>query len=154
MWRLIGNVVALAAAFTTSEVRAAGRADSSISALHTATKVAQAGFDGDLAVRTFNALAEPNLGDADLTTATSAARETYLLCWEHQLIQRGDREPTDLTIEINIVPSNAADGETAAAGISEPLVIPLPPALWSGLGGLTGLGVMGIWRRVTRRSRW
>ena len=52
-----------------------------------------------------------------------------------------------------IKPADAADAGATAAALAEPLLIPLPPAVRSGLGGLVGLGLLGAMRRSTRWLR-
>ena len=87
------------------------------------------------------------------TTQEAEAVSTYMQCWEDKLGKSGDRGSNSLLIDIH-VPGVTGEfivmGEAAA---SEPLLIPLPPAVWSGLGGLLGVGVLGAIRRA-RGSRW
>ena len=65
----------------------------------------------------------------------------YLLCWEDKLAGRSDRDYNDLVVEMQAA-------ETASQiPLSQPLLIPLPPAAWTGLGGLLGLGFASALRR-------
>jgi len=122
--------------------------------------------DGDLcfgrghkANRVYSSLAESNRDGADhLVTyqvesgsAADDGSSTYLLCWEDKLGRRSDRDFNDMVVEIRT--ASTASEAAAAAAISEPLLIPLPPALWSGLGGLIGVGAFGAVRR-SRGCRW
>ena len=81
--------------------------------------------------------------------AAGEGSATFLLCWEDKLARRSDRDYNDMVIEIRTSTSAAA----AAAALAEPLLIPLPPGVWSGLGGLLGLGAIGAFRRTVRRVR-
>ena len=65
----------------------------------------------------------------------------YLLCWEDKFARRSDRCAQDMAAEVQ------------AAAASEPLLIPLPPAAFSGLIGLAGLAGVGVVRRVRRSLR-
>ena len=100
--------------------------------------------------------------------STDGGLSTYLACWEGNLTRRTGGDVSNLVIEIRTTLPSAKSSPSSAlstsspmprmsadvAAISEPLLIPLPPALWSGLSGLIGLGVVGAYRRTTRRARW
>lgn len=114
---------------------------------------------GHKANRVYSSIAESNRDRADhlLTYAVDSgdaddATATYLLCWEDKLGRRSDRDFNDLVVEIRTAATGGQAADSAAV-ISEPLLIPLPPALWSGLGGLIGLGAFGAVRR-SRGRRW
>jgi hypothetical protein len=114
---------------------------------------------GRKANRVYSSVAENNRDDADHlvsyevhSAGADAGSSTYLLFWEDKLGRRSDRDFNDLVVEIRTA-STASDAAATAAAISEPLLIPLPPALWSGLGGLVGLGAFGAVRR-SRGRRW
>ena len=69
----------------------------------------------------------------------------YLLCWEDKFAKRSDRDYNDLVVELTA-------GEAASeAAMAEPLLIPLPPAAWTGLGGLMAVGVFSRLRGIRRR---
>lgn len=61
---------------------------------------------------------------------------TYVLFWEDKWGPKSDFDFNDLVVEV-----------TAK---SDPLMIPLPPAAWSGLAGLGVIGVIGGSRRARR----
>ena len=140
---------------------AAGRKFDVSGACDSATSV-----DGELcfargrkANRMFSSVAASNRDGTDhlvsyqvQTPGGDEGAATYLLCWEDRLGKRSDRDYNDMVIELKTTPTLAGAAATAAAAISEPLLIPLPPALWSGLGGLVGLGVFGAVRRSKRRT--
>jgi hypothetical protein len=113
---------------------------------------------GRKANRVFSSLAGSNRDGADhLVTyqvdgATPDGTNTYLLCWEDKLGRRSDRDFNDMVVEVRTA-SKVSEDAAAAAAISEPLLIPLPPALWSGLAGLAGVGALGAVKRV-RGGRW
>lgn len=68
----------------------------------------------------------------------------YLLCWEGKFAKNTAPDFNDLVIEMQA-------GQVAEANsVTEPLLIPLPPALWSGLSGLAGLAGAYAYRRVRR----
>ena len=69
----------------------------------------------------------------------------YLLCWEERFARRSDRDYNDLVIE-----AKAADA-AARAPLTEPLLIPLPPAAWPGLAGL-GAVAWSLRRRGAARG--
>ena len=94
---------------------------------------------------------------------------TFLRCWEGKLGQR-DRGADEMVIAFNAAPDlsaglgqdpgSAARSAAAAAlapaedaSAAPPLLIPLPPALWTGLGGFAGLGIVGVVRRSRRWMR-
>ena len=77
---------------------------------------------------------------------TAQRASVYLLCWEDKLARRSDRDYNDLVVELE-----AAD-VAAQAPLSQPLLIPLPPPAWTGLGGLLGLGVASALRRRQIRA--
>jgi len=85
-------------------------------------------------------------------SAADNGTATYLLCWEDKLGRRSDRDFNDMVVEIRTA-TTANEAAASAAAISEPLLIPLPPAVWSGLSGLIGLGAFGAVRR-SRGRRW
>ena len=113
---------------------------------------------GRKASRMFSSIAGPNRDDTDPlvshqvdTPGEGNGATTYLLCWEDKLGQGSDRDYNDTVGEIK--PADAADAGATAAALAEPLLIPLPPAVRSGLGGLVGLGLLGAMRRSTRWLR-
>jgi len=61
---------------------------------------------------------------------------TYVLFWEDKLGPKSDFDFNDLVVEV-----------TAK---SDPLMIPLPPAAWSGLAGLAMIGLVGGSKRARR----
>ena len=109
---------------------------------------------GRKANRTFSSVAGANRDGMDhlVTYAVrtpadqSDAATTYLLCWEDKLAKRSDRDYNDMVMEMRTTSSAAA----AAAALSEPLLIPLPAAVWSGLAGLLGVGAIGAFRKARR----
>lgn len=68
----------------------------------------------------------------------------YLMCWEGKFTQRSDRDYNDLVIEVQAAPVAQANP------FSEPLLIPLPAAVWSGLSGLIGVALIRPLRRLCR----
>lgn len=120
-------------------------------------------LDGNLVVargrkpgRTFSSVAAANRDGMDhlvsyevKNAAAGEGSAMYLLCWEDKLAKRSDRDYNDMVVEIRTTSSAAA----AAAALAEPLLIPLPLGVWSGLGGLLGLGAMGAMRGLRRRVR-
>ena len=111
--------------------------------------------DGDLVytkgrgkgAKTFSSVASSNRDGMDHLVAyevkgTSGQRASvYLLCWEDRFAGRSDRDYNDLVVEVQ-----AAEAASQAA-MSQPLLIPLPPAAWTGLSGLVGLGLAARLRR-------
>lgn len=81
--------------------------------------------------------------------AAGEATNTYLLCWEDKFARRSDRDYNDMVVEVKTASGAAA----AAAALTEPLLIPLPAGLWSGLGGLLGLGAIRFLRNAARHAR-
>lgn len=67
----------------------------------------------------------------------------YLRCLESHLAPRNDRGDSRLVFEME------AAEVTSRAALAQPLLIPLPPAAWTGLGGF--LGVAGVLYRARRR---
>lgn len=63
------------------------------------------------------------------------AGSTTLLFWEDNTSRKSDFDFNDLILEIS----------------TEPLLIPLPAAAWSGLTGLIGLGAFAGFKRMRRR---
>lgn len=109
---------------------------------------------GRRASRAFSSVANANRDGVDhlvtyrVTRADGAEPvSTYLLCWEDKLGRRGDRDYNDRVIELR---THSGEVATAAAA-SEPLLIPLPPALWSGLAGIIVLGGIRGTRCLRRR---
>ena len=91
--------------------------------------------DADVAVR----------GNELLLETAGAAEEPgsiYLLCWENRFTQRSDRDDNNLVIEIHVAE------EAEQMPLSQPLLIPLPPAAWPGLAGLVAVA-WGLRRRRT-----
>ena len=110
---------------------------------------------GRKASRGFSSVADANRDGVDHlvtyeVTGHSAAGadpvSTYQLCWEDKLGRRNDSDYNDLIIELR----TDAGGVATAAAISEPLLIPLPPAVWSGLTGIAALATVSAARRVRR----
>lgn len=112
--------------------------------------------DGDLVfakgrgkrAKTFSSVASSNRDGMDhLVTyevkGTSGQQASvYLLCWEDRFAGRSDRDYNDLVVEVQAAEAAARDP------MSQPLLIPLPPGAWTGLGGLLGLGIVA---RLHRR---
>ena len=73
----------------------------------------------------------------------------YIVSWEDRLGHRAERSLDDMVIEIRL-PEGA---DQTASVVSEPLLIPLPSALWSGLSSFVCLGVLGVVKR-SRGRRW
>jgi hypothetical protein len=103
---------------------------------------------GPHANRVYASVARPNRESG----AAADESGTYLLCWQDRLGRRSDRDITDMSVQIQPA-SITGEVIPPAPVISEPLLIPLPPALWSGLSGLIGLGAFGAVRR-SRGRRW
>ena len=97
--------------------------------------------------QTFSSVASSNRDGMDhLVTyevkgATAQQASVYLLCWEDRFAGRSDRDYNDLVVEVS-----AAEAMSRNA-VSQPLLIPLPPAAWTGLSGMLGLAVLA-------RLRW
>jgi hypothetical protein len=117
------------------------------------TAQSAAPVDGDLVMgrgrRTFSSVVAVNRDRMDHLVSyevkgTAEQTSVYLLCWEDKFARRSDRDYNDLVIELQ-----AAEA-AARAPISQPLLIPLPPAAWPGLAGLLSVGVMS--RREASRS--
>jgi hypothetical protein len=106
------------------------------------------------AQRTISSVASANRDGMDhLVTyevkgASGQQAPVYLLCWEDKFARRSDRDFNDVVIELQ-----AAEA-AARAPLTQPLLIPLPPAAWPGLGGLLGGGI--VWRLRLRKTarRW
>jgi hypothetical protein len=127
---------------------------------------ADANLDGSLtlgrvrgrkATQTFSSVATVNRDGLDhLVTyevkgagAAGEAASTYLLCWEDKFSKRSDRDFNDMVVEVKTVSGAVA----STAALTEPLLIPLPSGMWSGLGGLLGLGAIRFVRGAARRIR-
>lgn len=101
--------------------------------------------------KTFSSVALSNRGGMDqLVTyevkgSSGQPASVYLLCWEDRFAGRSDRDYNDLVVEVQAAEAVARDA------MSQPLLIPLPPAAWSGLSGLVGLGVLSRLRRRQTR---
>ena len=82
---------------------------------------------------------------------------TYLRSWGEKLSRPAARDAGSMVIEIKTDPepgsTTVAPESAAAASAAEPLLIPLPPAVWTGLSGFVGLGVAGMIRRGRRWIR-
>ena len=97
--------------------------------------------------QTFSSVASANSDGMDhmvtyeVKGASGQPASVYLLCWEDRFAGRRDRDYTDLVVEVQ-----AAEALSRSA-VSQPLLIPLPPAAWTGLSGLIALGVLA-------RLRW
>lgn len=102
--------------------------------------------------KVFSSVAEMNRDGMDQLVSyevkgTAQQASVYLLCWEDKFAGRSDRDYNDLVVEVQA-------GEAAArAPVSQPLLIPLPPAAWTGLTGLMGLALMS-WTRKRPNRRW
>jgi hypothetical protein len=70
---------------------------------------------------------------------TGQPASVYLLCWEDKFAKRRDRDYNDLVVEVQ------AAELAARAPFTQPLLIPLPPPLWTGLAGLAALAWL-MWR--------
>jgi hypothetical protein len=81
------------------------------------------------------------------------AASTYLLCWEDKFARRSDRDYNDMVVEVKTAGGAASGAAATAAALTEPLLIPLPAGLWSGLGGLLGLGAIRVIRNAARHAR-
>jgi len=111
---------------------------------------------GRRAAQTFSLVASANRDGMDhLVTyevkgGGAAGESTYLLCWEDKFSRRSDRDYNDMVVEVKTANGTVA---SAAALSAEPLLIPLPSGMWSGLGGLLGLGAIRFVRSAARRVR-
>lgn len=99
--------------------------------------------------RTFSSVSANNADDMDHLVAyqvkeAAQPAPVYLLCWEDRFARRSDRDCKDLVVEVR-----AAEALAAQAPLSQPLLIPLPPAAWPGLAGLVAVA----WGSRRRRSR-
>jgi hypothetical protein len=103
--------------------------------------------------KTFSSIAAANKDGMDhLVTyevkgLSGQQSSVYLLCWEDRFARRSDRDYNDLVIE-----AKAAEAASRAP-LTEPLLIPLPPAAWPGLAGLGAVawslrkrGAAGRWK--------
>lgn len=97
--------------------------------------------------RTFSSVASANADGMDHLVSyevkglSGQKASVFLLCWEDKFSRRSDRDYNDLVVEVQA-------GEAAArAALAEPLLIPLPPAAWTGLAGLLSLGVASLMKR-------
>jgi hypothetical protein len=86
--------------------------------------------------RTFSSVADSNSDGMDHLVAyevkgRAQQASVYLLCWEDRFARRSDRDYNDLVIELR-----STEAAAAQAPLSQPLLIPLPPAAWPGLAGL------------------
>jgi hypothetical protein len=91
--------------------------------------------------KAFSSLASDNRDGKDhlvsyKVTGADGTNPTYLLFWEDKWGRNSDFDFNDLVVEV-----------TAA---SDALLIPLPPAVMSGLGGLAMLGMFTGWKRARR----
>ena len=99
--------------------------------------------------KTFSSIASSNRDGMDhLVTyevkgASGQQASVYLLCWEDRFAGRSDRDYNDLVVEVQAAEAMSRDP------MSQPLLIPLPPAAWTGLAGLLSLGVLSRLRRPT-----
>jgi hypothetical protein len=134
---------------------ATGRHFSVVGAMESA-----AAIDGDLVIgtgrgrgtRSFSSVGAANRDGMDHLVSyevkgPAQQASLYLLCWEDQFARRSDRDYNDLVVEVQ-----AAEA-AAQAPMSQPLLIPLPPATWPGLAGLVGVGVVSRLRRRSARKR-
>jgi hypothetical protein len=102
--------------------------------------------------RAFSSVASENQDGMDHLVAyevkgvSGQQAPVYLLCWEDKFARRSDRDYNDLVVELQ-----AAEA-AARAPLTQPLLIPLPPAAWPGLGGLLGVGVVSRLRKQARRT--
>lgn len=60
----------------------------------------------------------------------------HLRCGESVFARRSDRDDNALMVEVQ------AAELTSRAALAQPLLIPLPPGAWTGLGGFVGVGVV------------
>ena len=97
--------------------------------------------------RTFSSVASANADGMDHLVSyevkglSGQQASVFLLCWEDKFSRRSDRDFNDLVVEMQ-----AGEAATRSA-LAEPLLIPLPPAAWTGLAGLLSLGVASVVRR-------
>jgi hypothetical protein len=102
--------------------------------------------------RSFSAVASGNRDAMDHLVAyevkgvSGQQAPVYLLCWEDKFARRSDRDYNDLVVELQTAEA------AARAPLTQPLLIPLPPAAWPGLGGLLGVGVFARFRKRVRRT--
>jgi len=72
---------------------------------------------------------------------------TYLMFWEDLWGRRADWDFNDLVVQV----------QTSGGGIDDaggdPVMVPVPPAVWTGLSGLLGLGALGGLGKVRRLVR-
>jgi len=73
---------------------------------------------------------------------TPANVQTWMLFWEDLPAPSSDFDFNDFVVEMKTDPPATAS--------TPPLLIPLPPAAWTGLSGLMGLGLVGGIRRFCR----
>lgn len=103
--------------------------------------------------RTFSSVASANADGMDHLVSyevkglSGQQASVFLLCWEDKFSRRSDRDFNDLVVEVQ-----AAEASTRAA-LAEPLLIPLPPAAWTGLAGLLSLGVASVLKRKPNGRR-
>ena len=94
----------------------------------------------------------PSILAAEIEAATETeATSTYMQSWEDKLGRRGGGGLDNMVIDIDVPGSAGEVSGVEEAQATEPVLIPLPPAVWSGLGGLLGLGVLGAIRRAGGR---
>ena len=78
-----------------------------------------------------------------------AGVHTWLLFWEDRAAQRREMDYADLAVEVTTRAQQSPRTVGGAAPVTAPVLIPLPPAAWTGLSGL--LGLAGF--RWIKRSR-
>jgi hypothetical protein len=79
---------------------------------------------------------------------TGQLASVYLQCWEDKFAKRSDRDYNDLVVEVQ------AAELAARAPFTQPLLIPLPPPVWTGLAGLVSLAwLMGKGRSLANHGR-
>jgi hypothetical protein len=71
--------------------------------------------------------------------------QTWMLFWEDTVAQYSDWDFNDLVVKLETDPTNAN------ISTPPPLLIPLPPAVWSGLSGLAVLLAVGGVTRLRRQ---
>jgi hypothetical protein len=91
--------------------------------------------------RAFSSLASENRDHLDhlvsyRLSGPEIQNPAYVLFWEDKLGPKSDFDFNDLVVEV--------------AAKSDPLMIPLPPAAWSGLVGMALVGMIGGYRRARR----
>jgi hypothetical protein len=112
----------------------------------TGTGTSAASVDGELVfskgrgrrAKVFSSAAASNADGMDhLVTyevkGTGQPASVYLLCWEDKFAKRSDRDYNDLVVEVQ------AAELASRAPFNQPLLIPLPPPVWTGLTGLIAL---------------